>query len=539
MGVPGTTNGPSEDNKSTTRKVRKPRVSKQRKTSTKNKPVEHTNIPRNQPPNKEIPDFHFNMVVSDAMAVNSRQLLYAHIYNYLLQNNYYETAKRFLKEAEVPLSNLNNPKATNNNSLNLKDLGPNQLLKSKMIISSPDTFLLEWWQSLLLLNNFVDSTPLEELSSKLDFSSAPTQGKVVPILPLQRSGNPYMNSMPTSNNIQSIQTQNGPIPNMTPNNNNNSNNNNNNSNNIPKESINNPKAQSNPPPPPQQQAHMNTTNQMANAQYAIRQQQQLPRQDQSPMVNGMPINPSMGPQFMQQQMMASQYSNMMNLQQPQQQMINKNAILNDNGQVVYPSVAQDSVASNDSHNNSKDGNKGYNNFETTQNAKGMVNSNQQRQVQAQFASQKRKHSENMRNASPHSQVMNQSGIQAQYQAHLQNSQRQGLDVASVSAASSGSPNIIMSNMQEGNPNMKMDLSDPGMQQQYMTMLKSMLVKNQTQGQQNNSSENAIIDFSMMNFNIPNHNNDESGNNSSTNLNDGTLNKNIGKPDDNNNNAIND
>nr|CAI6753583.1 CMF_HP1_G0046400.mRNA.1.CDS.1 [Saccharomyces cerevisiae] len=33
--------------------------------------------------------------VSDAMSKNSKQLLYAHIYNYLIKNNYWNSAAKF------------------------------------------------------------------------------------------------------------------------------------------------------------------------------------------------------------------------------------------------------------------------------------------------------------------------------------------------------------------------------------------------------------------------------------------------------------
>lgn len=521
----GSHESPEENNITNPRKVRKPRSKQQttqqgKKDSMKNS---NKNLPNSTEQgfnnNGQSPDSPFNMVVSDAMAVNSRQLLYAHVYNYLIQNSYYETAKRFLKEAEVPLSDLSNPKATNNNSLNFKDFNSNnQLLKSKMIISSPDTFLLEWWQSLLLLNNFVDSTPIEELSSKLDFSiqQSNNQPKVVPILPLQRSANPYNNT--NTPNVH-MQQSNANAPN-------------NNNNNIPKEYMNNIKSQQQaqqqqPVQAEAQQRKANAQNMLPNGQYRLSPQQQQHQQ----MANGMSMNPGMVPPYIQQQqqqqMMQTQYPNMMNV--PQQQ-----HVINETGQVVYPSTAQD-INSNQPNSRM---NSGSNNFDMFQpNNKNNINSsNQQRQVQAQFASQKRKHSENLRNSSPHTQTNNQS--------RLQQTQYQTSNVPNNQVSSSGSPKV--SDMPDSN--MKMDFQDSGMQQQYMSMLKSMLVKNQTPGQQpqqqqsqqqqqNGSSENAMIDFTMMNFNMPNQNNDMSSSSSNNNNEMSLLNKN-GKPGDNTNNDLN-
>ena len=66
--------------------------------------------------------------------------------------------------------------------------------------------------------------------------------------------------------------------------------------------------------------------------------------------------------------------------------------------------------------------------------------------------------------------------------------------------------------------MGMDMNDPNMQQQYMSMLKSMLIKNQNpnQPQQQGSQppvggDNAMVDFSMINFNMMGQNNDMGSN----------------------------
>lgn len=45
-----------------------------------------------------------NTVISDTNASGSRQLLYVHVYNYLIKNGHYATARQFLREADLPLS---------------------------------------------------------------------------------------------------------------------------------------------------------------------------------------------------------------------------------------------------------------------------------------------------------------------------------------------------------------------------------------------------------------------------------------------------
>lgn len=116
-------------------------------------------------------------VVSDALAKNSRQLLYAHLYNYLVENQLYDTARILLKEADVPLSNPlekdgssseNNEDdedhddtnhETSNEMNGIETDGDDALPGVKMLMTSPDTFLLEWWQSLWALHSYVKETP--------------------------------------------------------------------------------------------------------------------------------------------------------------------------------------------------------------------------------------------------------------------------------------------------------------------------------------------------------------------------------------------
>lgn len=148
---------------------------------------------------KNEPSFNETLVVSDAMASNSRQLLYAHIYNYLLENRYYDTAKQFLRDTEVPITKSNDAAMSNYAHRNdqekdadnkdvrhrLENIPKDQLLRAKMVINSPDTFLLEWWQLFYLLNDFVEGSSMETLreieSPKFDY--------VYPLLPGKFPGN--------------------------------------------------------------------------------------------------------------------------------------------------------------------------------------------------------------------------------------------------------------------------------------------------------------------------------------------------------------
>ena len=41
-----------------------------------------------------------NVVISDIITTNSRELLYAHVYNRLIENKYYKTAKQLLMEVK-------------------------------------------------------------------------------------------------------------------------------------------------------------------------------------------------------------------------------------------------------------------------------------------------------------------------------------------------------------------------------------------------------------------------------------------------------
>ncbi|QLQ78023.1 hypothetical protein HG537_0A02700 [Torulaspora globosa] len=102
------------------------------------------------------------MMVSDAMAKNSRQLLNAHIYNYLIENKRYETARQFLLEADVPLSEERSD-GEESGYVETKLEGGGDLLPASMMMDCADTFLHEWWECFNCLQKYVDNTPLEEL----------------------------------------------------------------------------------------------------------------------------------------------------------------------------------------------------------------------------------------------------------------------------------------------------------------------------------------------------------------------------------------
>ncbi|KTB16781.1 Transcription activator MSS11 [Nakaseomyces glabratus] len=110
-------------------------------------------------------------IVSDAMAKNSRQLLFAHIYNYLVHNKFYSTASQFLKEVEVPLTTIENIGKIKENTvrddssqMRYDDI-PENLLRPDMLLNASDTFLVEWWEIFRTLFDHVDGIPNESLDS--------------------------------------------------------------------------------------------------------------------------------------------------------------------------------------------------------------------------------------------------------------------------------------------------------------------------------------------------------------------------------------
>ena len=142
--------------------------------------------------------------VSDAMAKNSKQLLYAHIYNYLIKNNYWNSATKFLNEADLPLSRMNGSPLgqANNLNSNLKHglmnvaskgdiVAKDGLLPSKMLMDAKDTFLLEWWEIFQSLYN-------GDLESGHDQSHDLSRERIVPILPVNAKSNisPQFSNIP-------------------------------------------------------------------------------------------------------------------------------------------------------------------------------------------------------------------------------------------------------------------------------------------------------------------------------------------------------
>ncbi|CAI4702932.1 BBL_G0041660.mRNA.1.CDS.1 [Saccharomyces cerevisiae] len=140
-------------------------------------------------------DADSRVFVSDAMAKNSKQLLYAHIYNYLIKNNYWNSAAKFLSEADLPLSRINGSASGEKTSLNaslkqgLMDIASkgdivseDGLLPSKMLMDANDTFLLEWWEIFQSLFN-------GDLESGYQQDHNPLRERIIPILPANSKSN--------------------------------------------------------------------------------------------------------------------------------------------------------------------------------------------------------------------------------------------------------------------------------------------------------------------------------------------------------------
>lgn len=136
------------------------------------------------------------VVVSDAMAKNSRQLLNAHVYNYLIVNERFDTARQFLLEADVPVFEERN--RSNEERVRRKQELNGDLLPAKMLMDCKETFLYEWWESFDSLQKFVDNTPSEAFKSRNSLSE--------PIVPLAPP-----NNMSTYN-MMGMRTPQGPPP---------------------------------------------------------------------------------------------------------------------------------------------------------------------------------------------------------------------------------------------------------------------------------------------------------------------------------------
>lgn len=152
------------------------------------------------------------MIVSDAMAKNSKQLLYAHIYNYLINSKRYGSAKQFLLEADVPIYEEYKNNINNSTHEVPKSNVPKDLFPTKMLMDCEDTFLLEWWKCFSALRGFVEETPIESLKH-------PNAEPLVPIFQQEQFvGMRQSPAIPADNGSKSLpQQQNVPMyPMMNP-----------------------------------------------------------------------------------------------------------------------------------------------------------------------------------------------------------------------------------------------------------------------------------------------------------------------------------
>lgn len=124
-------------------------------------------------------------IVCDSVASNNKQLLLANLYNYFLENKNYRSAISLLKESELPIlvpdkntikisispSEQSNPSKDKkliyriNHPEGEIELFGNEYLKSQSSIPSQGSFLLQWWECLWSLYNFVNTQPLELVTS--------------------------------------------------------------------------------------------------------------------------------------------------------------------------------------------------------------------------------------------------------------------------------------------------------------------------------------------------------------------------------------
>lgn len=80
-------------------------------------------------------------VVKDAAASNSKELLNAYIYDFLLKSGFNDSALAFFKEANIPM--LKNNIKFNDKSLILAN---NLLPKTNLTMETQHGFIYEWWQ---------------------------------------------------------------------------------------------------------------------------------------------------------------------------------------------------------------------------------------------------------------------------------------------------------------------------------------------------------------------------------------------------------
>ena len=123
-----------------------------------------------------------------------------------IRNKYWNSAAKFLREADIPLSRMNGPPSGEANSLNsslkhgLMDIaskgdivGEDGLLPSKMLMDANDTFLLEWWEIFQsLFNGDVESGYTQDHNISRE--------RIVPILPAHTKSNipPHFSNIPSS-----------------------------------------------------------------------------------------------------------------------------------------------------------------------------------------------------------------------------------------------------------------------------------------------------------------------------------------------------
>ncbi|XBW35103.1 hypothetical protein QEN19_000665 [Hanseniaspora menglaensis] len=152
-------------------------------------------------------------MVTDAVALNNKQLLLANLYHYFIDNQNYKSAIALLKEADVPIKISENsnsklkPLPVNNRRIYKInhpeceiELYENEYLKSESSVPSKGTFLLQWWECLWSLYNFINSQPLELVSTIRPFIDF-----IKPILP---ETNAAMSPIANINSPASFSSQN-------------------------------------------------------------------------------------------------------------------------------------------------------------------------------------------------------------------------------------------------------------------------------------------------------------------------------------------
>ncbi|KAG0677238.1 Transcriptional activator flo8, partial [Pichia californica] len=81
-------------------------------------------------------------LVKDSAASNTKELLNAYIYDFLLKSGFDSSAAAFFKEANLPLVKDNEKVLDKYYFMNSKSALP----KSKMTMDTPQGFIYEWWQ---------------------------------------------------------------------------------------------------------------------------------------------------------------------------------------------------------------------------------------------------------------------------------------------------------------------------------------------------------------------------------------------------------